>query len=111
MKSVPVTKLELWQISISVNTETKQLHPKNDATYTIINVPKQAIVAESQMDREYTFLFKFQNKKNIAIKMRSGIKFVLSGKFLTHRQTCNYSYTTNEDIFFDFWIIWNRTLM
>ena len=30
----------LWQTSISVNAQTKLLHTENDATYTILSVPK-----------------------------------------------------------------------
>ena len=77
MKNVPVIKLGLWQVSISVNTQTKQLHTENDVTYTIMNVPKHTIVARNKMDREYIFLFELQNKKSIAITMRSGIIFFL----------------------------------
>ena len=64
--------------------QRKKLHTEINATYTHINVPKQAIVPQNKMDREYILLFKLSNKKNISIAIRSGITFVLSGNFLIH---------------------------
>ena len=39
LKSRPGTSDGLSHISISINAQTKRLHTKNDATYTLIRVP------------------------------------------------------------------------
>ena len=41
LKCVPASTSGLWQTSISINAQTTQLHTENDATYTVIHVPKQ----------------------------------------------------------------------
>ena len=92
----------LWQTSISVNAQTKVMHTENDATYTVINVPKQDESMKKNKARQYTFLFKLRNNKNVCFKLRSGITFVYSGKLLTHHQTCNLPCLPKEEIFFNF---------
>ena len=102
LKQIPASKSGLWQTSISVNAQTKKLHTENDATYTIITVPKQEQSTQKNDKRQYTFLFKLQNKTNMCIKLRSGITFCYSGKLLTHHQTCNMPCSPEVDMFVNF---------
>jgi len=102
LKEIPASSSGLWQTSISVNAQTKVLHTENDATYTVINVPDQQDNVKKNKARQYTFLFKLCNKKNICFKLRSGVTFVYSGKLLTHHQTCNLPCSPTEDMFFNF---------
>ena len=99
LQKMPASSSGLWQTSISVNAQTKVLHTENDATYTVINVPNQEDDVKKNKARQYTFLFKLRNKKNICFKLCSGITFVYSGKLLTHHQTCNLPCLPKEDIF------------
>ena len=75
------------------------MHTENDATYMVISVPNQEDDVKKNKARQYIFLFKLRNKKNICFKLQSGITFVYSGKLLTHHQTCNLPCLPKEYLF------------
>lgn len=41
LKRVAVSESGLWQTSIYINAQTKQMHTDNDVTYNVIHVPQQ----------------------------------------------------------------------
>ena len=87
----------LWQTSICVNAQTEQIHNENDCTYTIITIPKQDTKNGKQ---EYNCITQLMANHNIGIKCNEGMTFLFSGKYLTHRQSCNDNITAQDNIFF-----------
>ena len=89
----------IWQSSVGINAVTKEMHTEDDVTYTTISVPRQEFVST---DRHYHFMFQFGQKYNVSLPLIAGTTLLFSGKFLTHRQTCNVHETTNDELFINF---------
>ena len=89
----------IWQSSVGINAVTKEMHTEDDVTYTTISVPRQEFVST---DRHYHFMFQFGQKYNVSLPLTGGTTLLFSGKFLTHRQTCNVHETTNDELFINF---------
>ena len=92
------SNVKLWQTSICVNAETSHFHNENDCTYTIITTPVQD---SSEHPHEYNFIAKLMPNHNIGIKLEGGMTFLFSGKYLTHRQSCNINITSSKACFFN----------
>ena len=61
-------------------------------------------------DKEYRFILQLQQHMNISFKLKYGISFMLSGKFLTHRQQCTHTLHENDDVFFNLAAYGNKRL-
>ena len=96
LKVLDHTHSNLWQTSICVNSQTEQLHIENDCTYTIITIPRQDSKNGKQ---EYNFITQLMDNHDIGIKCDEGVSFLFSGKYLTHRQSCNNNTTSCESTF------------
>ena len=99
LKKVPDYDSGLWHSTICVNAQTSIFHTEHDCTYTLIYVPSQEKKKGEKNGTKYHFIFKLKNKENIGIPMYEGITLLFSGKFLTHRQTCNKTCTPVEEVF------------
>ena len=102
LKKVPAFKCGLWHSDVCINDQTTNFHTENDCIYTLITVPKQEIIKNECLKREYQFLFKLNGYQNIAIKLVYGVTILFSGNFLTHRQYCNRPSLPMDDVFFNF---------
>ena len=82
-----------------VNAVTEKFHTENDCTSTVIVVPDQK--DPTNREREFQFVFQLQKFVNVSLKLKHGISFICSGKFLTHRQHCTLPCKGDSDVFFD----------
>ena len=82
LQQVETSASGLWQSKVCINASTKKWHTENDCSYTLVSVPEQ------DCTRKYVFFIKLNANKYIGIPMASGVSFVSSMKFLTHRQQC-----------------------
>lgn len=96
LKALEHSHANLWQTSICVNAQTGQFHNENDCTYTIITTPNQDC---SDHPHEYNFIAQLMDNHNIGIKLEAGMTFMFSGKYLTHRQSCNNNITASNSTF------------
>ena len=87
---------------MSVNSQTQEFHTEEYYTYTIINIPQQELRSKNNTLAEYIFIFQLNDKQIIEIPLKSGISFILSGKYLTHRQSSNYSLPCKDVFFINF---------
>ena len=99
LKRVESAKHGVWQSSVCVNAVTEKFHTENDCTSTVIVVPNQASLTNK--DREFRFVFQLQQYMNVSFKLKHGISFMFTGKFLTHRQQCTIPCEGDNDIFFN----------
>ena len=100
-----------WNVILSINAMTEQLHTENDCGYTVIKVPTQKLYCKLENIPEPVFIFHLNNKEQIALPLRTNTSFIYTGKFLTHRQhyrcntdrSCepfiNWSSYSNEKLF------------
>ena len=73
--------------AVCVSSQTEILHTEDDFTYTVISVPEQ-----EQAEDEPVFIFELMDKYTLGVQMETGLSFIFSGKYLTHRQVipdCN----------------------
>ena len=70
---------------------TEHMHTENNCGYTVIKVPKQKFDWKNKDIQMPVFIFKLNNKEQIALLLRTKTSFIYSGKFVTHRQhyRCN----------------------
>lgn len=80
LTNVNTSSSGLWQSKVCINASTEKWHTENDASYTLVSVPKQSSI------ENVVFFFKFNSNKCIGIPMKSGVSFISSMKLLTHRQ-------------------------
>ena len=91
-----------WQSSICVDATTGEFHSENDCTYTLITIPNQSTIKSQPAGDNFHFLISLTEKKILNIPLHSGISFVFSAQFLTHRQHRNaYIYSNDDDVFFN----------
>ena len=108
---VTTSEVRIWQSEVCVNSKTAILHTEEDATYTLITVPKQYMTGNSKESKNRTyFIFQINPKQNIAIHMNMKLSFLFSGKFLTHRQHCNATTDQNNRQFVNIACYGNKML-
>ena len=94
-----VANVGIWQISLTVNTETKDMHPEDDVTYTTISVPLQQIPSA---DRMYYCMFQLNHRYNVSLPLIEGTTLLFSGKLLIHEQSYNAFDSTDDELFFSY---------
>ena len=63
----------------------------------MVSVPRQKIKVKTRdMRKDTVFLFQFNKKHNIGIRMKQKISFVFSADMLTHRQSCDQVYACDK---------------
>ena len=73
----------------------------------MIVVPKQVPIKNN--DREYSFVFQLKKHINIYFKLKYGISFMFTGKFLTHQQRCTHP-CDDKQVFFNIASYGNKRL-
>ena len=70
---------------------TEHLHTENDCGYTVIKVPKQEFQWKPNLIQMQVFIFKMNEKQQLALPLLTDTSFMYSGKCVTHRQhyRCN----------------------
>ena len=108
MKKVDSTYHGVWQNSVCVNAYTRKFHTESDCTSTVIVVPKQPKMKHDK--KVYRFIFQLQKHLNISYKLKYGVSFMFSGKFLTHSQQCTHPIHEKDDLFFNLAAYGNKRL-
>ena len=68
----------------------------------MITVPNQSTIKSQPAGDNFHFLISLTEKKILNIPLHSGISFVFSAQFLTHRQHRNaYIYSNDDDVVFN----------
>ena len=83
-----------WQTSLCVNAATDIFHTEQDCTYTLISIPKQEMINDT--NNRYDFIFKINAIQHISIKLIPGVSFIFSGTYLTHRQNMSSGKSNGE---------------
>ena len=99
LKQTSASEEGIWQTCMCVNAQTTEFHTEMDCTYTLIHVPSQE---PEQSAGKYNFVFQLSPSMNISIHMKAGLSFMFSGKFLTHRQSCDKDGRDSTGTFINF---------
>ena len=91
LKRIDTASRGCWNVFLSINAMTEHLHTENDRGYTTIKVPKQEFKWTSNQMHMPIFIFKINEKQQLALPLLTHTAFMYSGKFVTHRQEyrCN----------------------
>ena len=99
IKEVNTTASGFWNCMLNVNGATNQLHSENDATYSLITVPKQSFKMTQNIELLPTFLFRVTANHHVMLKLEEHVCFVYNARFLAHRQAFSKGVGTNENFF------------
>ena len=75
-------------------------HNENDCKYIIIDVPQQDHKTKKGTPK-YHWVSRLKDKDNISIALNSGVIIILSGKYMTYRQSCNVPSKVEDETFFN----------
>ena len=77
------------------------LHTENDCDYTVITVPRQKLIRGEIDFQNPIFIFKLNDKQQLALPMVDELSFLCSGRFLSHRKNYRCDGNNNVEPFFN----------
>ena len=86
-------------VFLSSNAMPEELHTENDYGHTVINVPQQKLIRGSIDSPIPMFIFKLNDKQQLALPIVDELSFLYSGRFLSHRQDYKYGMNHNDEPF------------
>ena len=90
-----------WQSPVCVNTSLSILYTECDCTYAMISIPLQKIKRSKKSKMDSMFIFRLNKDSTISLPLQSGLSFVFSGLFLTHRQNYPNHLQNNQETFYN----------